>query len=108
MMSVKKKSRLWPIWGCLCSAAWATCSGIIRLSLKISCGSFGLSPRCCGSSGNPRLGGFVVFARAGSFHVGEEWRVLWPRLPRTQDGILGWEDGSVEIPALLGGKKGGS
>lgn len=40
MMSVKKKSRLWPIWGCLCSVAWATCSGIIRLSLKISSGSF--------------------------------------------------------------------
>lgn len=38
MMSVKKKSRLWPIWGCLCSVAWATCSGIIRLSLKISSG----------------------------------------------------------------------
>lgn len=40
MMSVKKKSRLQPIWGCLCSVAWATCSGIIRLSLKISGGFF--------------------------------------------------------------------
>lgn len=40
MMSIKKKSRLWPICGCLRSIAWATCSRIIRLSLKISSGFF--------------------------------------------------------------------
>lgn len=91
MMSVKKKSRLWPIWGCLCSVAWATCSGIIRLSLKISSGFFGvvsLVPWLI------RESSLVGFARAGSFHVGEEWKVLW--LLRAGDGILGWEDGSVE------------
>lgn len=41
MMSIKKKSRLRPICGCLRGVAWATCSTIIRLSLKISSAFFG-------------------------------------------------------------------
>lgn len=86
MMSVKKKSRLRPIWGCLCSVAWATCSGIIRLSLKISCGFFRVVSFVPGLG---RESSVLGFARAGSSHVGEEWGVLWPQLLGTRDGMLG-------------------
>lgn len=99
MMSVKKKSRLRPIWGCLCSVAWATCSGIIRLSLKISSGFFGVVSLVPWLSGESSVLGVPLWESPVATLPRARWDLGWEQLCGDTTGLC-WA-GRAD-PASLG------